>query len=74
MKLKNWIQAATFLFEARLISMRLLRKVLPVLFRLAVIIAVLMVGLFFTAAAITRAHLSSESPSQSSPAVNANVN
>jgi len=55
-------------------DMRHLRKTVSVLFRLAVILAVLMVGLFFTAAAITRANFFAEKPSQGSPAVHANAN
>ncbi|HVP64131.1 MAG TPA: hypothetical protein VMT82_04485 [candidate division Zixibacteria bacterium] len=54
--------------------MRQLRKALRVLVRLAVILAVLMVGLFFTGAAITRSNFFSEEPSQDSPAVHGNAN
>jgi CHASE3 domain sensor protein len=54
--------------------MRHLRKVISVLLRFAVILAVLMVGLFFTAAAITRANFFSEQPTQDAPGVHATAN
>jgi len=54
--------------------MYLVQKTLSALFRIAVILAVLMVGLFFTAAAITRANFFSANPNQASPALHADVN
>jgi hypothetical protein len=56
------------------IGMRHLRNTISVLLRLALVLALLMVGLFFTAAAITRANFFAQQPDENSPAVHVSAN
>lgn len=65
--------SATCTYVERQNNMRHSRISLFVLIRVAVVLAVLMVGLFFAAAAITRANFFSNSSNQTSPAVHANA-